>query len=169
MAPTTATKAKAPARPSFAVMVRKAIANLKERNGSSRQAIEKYIVANFGVEKTGHHLRLALKKGVEAGSLIQAKGVGANGSFKLKKVAEPKKPAKKVLKKKAPAKKATATKKKAVKKVPKVSAGKKATATKKAPAKKTVAAKKPAAKKAAPKAAAKAKTVVKAKPVKKAK
>ena len=163
--PATATKAKTPSRPTFTVMVRKAIANLKERNGSSRQAIEKWIIANYGVEKGGHHLRLALKKGVEAGTLIQAKGVGANGSFKLKKVAEPKKPAKKVMKKKAPAKKSTATKKKVAKKVPKVSAGKKTTATKKAPAKKTVAAKKPAAKKAAP---AK-KVAAKAKPVKKAK
>jgi histone H1/5 len=46
-------------------MVGKAIAALKERGGSSRQAILKYIMANFNVGKdpktVNVHLKLSLK------------------------------------------------------------------------------------------------------------
>merc|ERR1712131_573433 len=119
--------------PTFAVMIAAAIAELKERKGSSRQAIEKYIAANYkvGPKYTGP-LKQALKKGVEKGTFIQTKGVGASGSFRIAKPEPVKKPAvkkpvaKKTAAKKAPAKK-IATKKPAAKKA----------ATKKAPAKKT--------------------------------
>ena len=132
----TATKKPAD-HPTFAVMIAAAIAELKERKGSSRQAIEKYVAANYkvGPKYTGP-LKQALKKGVEKGTLVQTKGVGASGSFKIAKPEPEKKPAVK----KPAAKKATT--KKVTKKTP----------TKKAPAKKT-ATKKPAAKKAAPKKA----------------
>merc|ERR1711990_393842 len=125
---------KAAEHPTFAVMIAAAIAELKERKGSSRQAIEKYIAANYkvGPKYTGP-LKQALKKGVEKGTFVQTKGVGASGSFKIAKPEPEKKPAVK----KPAAKKAT---KPAAKKV-----------TKKTPAKKTstkkTAAKKPAAKK----------------------
>ena len=59
--------AKKPAdHPTFAVMIAAAIAELKERKGSSRQAIEKYVAANYkvGPKYTGP-LKQALKKGVE--------------------------------------------------------------------------------------------------------
>ena len=154
--------------PTFAVMIAAAIAELKERKGSSRQAIEKYIAANYkvGPKYTGP-LKQALKKGVEKGTFVQTKGVGASGSFKIAKPEPEKKPAvkkpaaKKTTKpaakkvtKKTPVKK-TATKKTAAKKP----AAKKATATKKAPAKKAASPKKKApakktgkvTKKAAPK------------------
>ena len=42
---------KAAAHPKYSEMVGKAIAELKERGGSSRQAILKYIMANFNVGK----------------------------------------------------------------------------------------------------------------------
>ena len=49
-------------------MVGKAIAALKERGGSSRQAILKYIMANFNVGKDAKtvnvHLKLSLRAGV---------------------------------------------------------------------------------------------------------
>ena len=132
----TATKKPAD-HPTFAVMIAAAIAELKERKGSSRQAIEKYVAANYkvGPKYTGP-LKQALKKGVEKGTLVQTKGVGASGSFKIAKPEPEKKPAVK-----KPAAKKAATKK-VTKKTP----------TKKAPAKKTTT-KKPAAKKAAPKKA----------------
>ena len=137
----TATKKPAD-HPTFAVMIAAAIAELKERKGSSRQAIEKYVAANYkvGPKYTGP-LKQALKKGVEKGTLVQTKGVGASGSFKIAKPEPEKKPAVK-----KPAAKKAATKK-VTKKTP----------TKKAPAKKT-ATKKPATKKAAPKKATAKKT-----------
>lgn len=129
-----ATKPKKPAaHPKYSEMIQAAVASLKERGGSSRQAILKYVCANYkvGDEKTANsHLKLALKAGVKSGSLKQSKGTGASGSFKLGEAK--KKPAKKAAKPKA----AKPKKAKSPKKVKK-------------PAAKKPAAKKPAAKKAA--------------------
>lgn len=165
--------AKAPAdHPKYIDMVKAAIVALKERNGSSRQAIEKYIKANYKVgDGVGTHLKLALRRGVEAKVLVQVKGTGASGSFKVNKElkeAKPKKPAKKPAAKKPAAKKPaakkpaakTAAKKPAAKAAAKNPAAKKATkkpAAKKAtkPAAKKPAAKKPAAKKVTKKPAKK--------------
>ena len=47
--------------PPYIEMIKAAIVALKERNGSSRQAIEKYIKANYKVGEVGPHLKLALK------------------------------------------------------------------------------------------------------------
>merc|ERR1712064_199844 len=128
-------------------MIAAAITALKDRTGSSRQAILKYITANYKVDadRCGQHLRMALRAGLKNGSLKNAKesGKGA-GSFKLAKVEKPKK--KKPAAKK-PAAKKPAAKPKAAKKKP---AAKKAAPAKKAAAKKP-AAKKPAAKKPAKK------------------
>merc|ERR1712001_624583 len=125
-------KPKAPAaHPKYSVMIAAAIAALKDRTGSSRQAILKYICANYKVDaaKAGQHLRMALKAGIEKGTLKMAKesGKGA-GCFKLvkvekpkkaKKAAKPKKPAAKKVAKKAPAKaKKPPAKKPAAKKAP---------------------------------------------------
>ena len=147
--------AKKPAEhPKYIEMISAAITALKERNGSSRQAILKYITANYKVgDNANVHLKLALKKGVTSGALAQPKGVGASGSFKLvKKAAEPKKKA-------APKKKPAAAKKPATKKAApkKKVAAKKTTTPKKAkkPAKKASSAKKSAAKKPAKKPATK--------------
>ncbi|XP_050706802.1 histone H1-delta-like [Eriocheir sinensis] len=150
-----ATKAKAapkkPVHPSYAAMIADAIGALKERSGSSRQAILKYIVAHNKVgdeKKAGVRVKLALRKQVQTGALKQVKGSGASGSFKLAEdVKEAKaKPAKKKVVKKPAAKKVV--KKPAAKKVAKKPAAKKIA---KKPAAKKVA-KKPAVKKAAKKA-----------------
>jgi len=167
--------------PPFGEMVMTAVRELKDRKGSSAQAIKKYVLTNFKVEEksVSTYVRSAIKKSVSSGQLTQTKGTGANGSFKLGEVAKAKKatkspakkaaksPAKKVTKTKSPAKKATkspakkvakTTTKKTPTKSPKKSV-KKATKSPKSPAKKPVAkkaTKKPAAKKpAAKKTAAK--------------
>ena len=137
------------AHPKYSEMIATAIGTLKERSGSSRQAILKYIQANFKVsESAATHVKSALRRGVSGGLLKQVKGAGASGSFKLadklKVVNKTKKPAAKKAKKpaakKPAAKKATPKKKKAAKKTPKKAVKK--------PAAKKPAAKKPVAKKA---------------------
>jgi len=142
------------AHPKYSEMIAAAIGALKERSGSSRQAILKYVQSNYKVsDGASTHVKLALKRGVVGGALKQVKGAGASGSFKLaekpkaiKKKPAAKKPAAKKAKKPAAAKK---TPKKAAKKTPKKKPAAKKPAAKKA---KKPAAKKPAAKKAAPKA-----------------
>jgi len=161
--------------PPIAEMVYSAIANLKDKKGSSLSAIKKYVAANNKVDmddRTASFLRRYLKKAVIEGKLTQTKGTGAAGSFKL---AEEKKPKQPVAKKSKPAKKVKTPKKtakkpaakKAAKKSPKKTAKKatkspkkekkaKAAKPKKPKAKtakspKKVAAKKPAAKKPAAK------------------
>merc|ERR1711962_879311 len=128
-----AVKAKKPAKkpdhPPYAVMIAAAIKALKERGGSSRAAILKYILANNKIADTAKaqvRAKLAIRKMLAAKKLVPVKG-----SFKLAKEA-PKPKKKKVVKKKKP-------KKPAAKKAKKPAAKK--------PAKK--AAKKPAAKKPA--------------------
>ena len=116
-----ATKPKTPAaHPKYIDMVKAAIGSLKEKTGSSKQAILKYILANYkvgdNVTSVNSHLRTALKSGVAKGFLKQTKGTGASGSFKLgeKPKAEKKPKAKKVTKPKAAKpKKAAAKPKKA--------------------------------------------------------
>lgn len=149
-------KVKAPAaHPKYSVMIAAAITALKDRSGSSRQAILKHICANNKVDaaKAAVQIRLALKRGVAKGVLKMAResGKGA-GSYKLVKVVKPKKekkpkkPKAKKPKKEKKAKKPAAKKaKKPAKKPAEKKPAKKAV---KKPAKKV--AKKPA-KKAAPK------------------
>merc|ERR1711994_968830 len=137
-----AAKPKVPAaHPPYATMIATAIKALKERNGSSRQAILKYIVANNKVDaaKAQVRVKLALKKMSAAKKVVAGGAAGKKGAgcFKLPAVvkAEKKKPV---------------TKKPKAKKIAKKPAAMKATKAKK-PAAKKPAAKKPAAKKAAPK------------------
>lgn len=147
-----------PTHPSTADMVKAAINTLSERGGSSLQAIKKYITATYKIdaEKQAPFIKKYLKAAVTAGTLVQTKGKGASGSFKLavkkadsvkaktkkaageKKIAKPKKPASP---KKSPVKKAEA-----VKAVTKKPASPKKAPVKKAPAaEKKTAAKSPAA------------------------
>ena len=155
--PKKVVKAKKPAEhPTYAVMIAGAIAALKDRTGSSRQAILKYVTANYKVDaaKAAVHLRLALKSGVAKGSLKMAKesGKGA-GCYKLAEKPKAEKKPKKVAAKKAPKKKVAAPKKAATPKKAKAAkkpkSAKKPAAAKKAPAKAKPAAKK--TKKVAPK------------------
>jgi histone H1/5 len=187
---TSATKAaKKPAdHPKYIEMVQQALSNLKERGGSSRQAILKYIIKNFKVGNdesvVNTHVKIALRSGVKNASLKQSKGTGAAGSFRLGEEAKKpksavKKPAKaKAAKKPAKAKAAASAGAKSAKKVVKKAAAKpatkakadkpkpkKATTPKKAAAAKPVAAKKPkAVKKVADKPKKAASPVKKAKP-----
>merc|ERR1719322_2311269 len=124
-------------------MIKAAIKGLADKKGSSRQAILKYVCANYKVDaaKAPGRVRIALKKMIESKALVAAAAAGKKGagSFKLPVAAkEPK--AKKAATKKPKAKKPAAKKPKAAKKP----------AAKKAAPKKKPAAKKPA-KKAAPK------------------
>jgi len=114
-------KAKTPAaHPTYSVMIADSIKALKDRTGSSRQAILKYICANYKVDaaKAAVHVRTALKKGVAAETLKMAAAAGKKGAgcYKLgEKAKEVKKP--KVAKVKKPvAKKPKAAKKPAAKK-----------------------------------------------------
>ncbi|NXV07337.1 H110 protein, partial [Cettia cetti] len=147
-------KARKPAGPSVTELITKAVSASKERKGLSLAALKKALAAGgYDVEKNNSRIKLGLKSLVSKGTLVQTKGTGASGSFRLsKKTGE--------VKEKAPKKRAAAAKpKKPAAKKPASAAKKpkKAAAVKKSPKK----AKKPAAaaaKKAAksPKKAAKA-------------
>jgi|ERR1700712_351157 len=162
----TGGKAKAPKakpnHPPTSEMVNNAIKALKERGGSSLQAIKKYIAANYKVdaEKVSPFIKKYLKSAVVSGSLVQTKGKGASGSFKLagseggakKKTAAAKKPTgaakSKAVKPKSPKKAAASKAKKSpAEKKEKTEAKKAAAPKKEAPAKK--APKSPKAKKSA--------------------
>ncbi|KAG5677667.1 hypothetical protein PVAND_007404 [Polypedilum vanderplanki] len=95
-------KPKAPrTHPPVADMCLNAIKTLKERGGSSLQAIKKFVAAQYkaDVEKLAPFIKKYLKSAVAKGQLVQTKGKGASGSFKLptaakkEKVEKPKKPA----------------------------------------------------------------------------
>lgn len=142
------TKPKASAKPAashppFKQMIVKAIGALNEKGGSSRQAVLKYICANYSVEaKTGNkYLKSGLVNGVNNGSLKRVKGVGASGSFKIAEKVKPKASKPKAVKVKP-------TKVKPVKKAAPAAAASKADPKKKTKSK----AVKPKAKKSAKKA-----------------
>ncbi|NWR36244.1 H110 protein, partial [Tachuris rubrigastra] len=146
-----ASKARKPAGPSVTELITKAVSASKERKGLSLAALKKALAAGgYDVEKNNSRIKLGLKSLVSKGTLVQTKGTGASGSFRLSK-----KPGE--VKEKAPKKKTAAAKpKKPAAKKPASAAKKpkKAVTAKKSPKK----AKKPAAKKAAksPKKATKA-------------
>jgi len=124
----------------------KCVLELKERTGSSRQAIKKYLAANEKKEIKTHVLNAALKKGVADGKLVMVKAsykVSADTKKALTKKAAPKKKAAAPKKKKATAtkKKKTAPKKKTASKKKKTTGTKKKT-VKKAATKKKAAPKK---------------------------
>jgi len=75
----------APNHPKTSDMVNAAITNLKERGGSSLQAIKKYVASTYkvDVEKLSPFIKKYLKSAVATGALVQTKGKGASGSFKL--------------------------------------------------------------------------------------
>ena len=102
MAEPTAVAKPKPKHPKYSEMVEEAISSLNEKSGTSRQAILKYIQGNYPVgEKAKNQVKVALVKGVTNGRLVQTKGTGASGSFKISKELkkEQKKAEKKRLKK----------------------------------------------------------------------
>lgn len=80
-----------PSHPPTSEMVNNAIKSLKERGGSSLQAIKKYLAANYKVdaEKLSPFIKKYLKASVASGALVQTKGKGASGSFKLASSSKP--------------------------------------------------------------------------------
>jgi len=171
-------------KPRTSEMVVTAIKSLKERGGSSIQAIKKYIAANYKVdpEKLSPFIKKYLKSAIASGELVQTKGKGASGSFKLaaaktEKAVVPSAPARgraasapKVKKQSAAkVKKAKAPKKAAVKSAEKKKQRASPAAPKKSPSKVKKATKVPTKKPKAPrpKTAAKSKAPKKASPKKK--
>lgn len=73
--------------PSYSQMIKEAITALKDRKGSSRVAILKYILERYQLGDNGKRvhsqLRLAIKRGIASGKFTVAKGAGVNGSFRL--------------------------------------------------------------------------------------
>lgn len=71
--------------PATSELVLNAIKTLQDRNGSSLQAIKKFIATNYKLDtdKLAPFIKKYLKNAVGAGKLIQTKGKGASGSFKL--------------------------------------------------------------------------------------
>ena len=123
--------------PKYKDMIASAIGSLKERRGSSRQAILKYILSHYKVggevSKVNARVKMTLRAGLKNGQLRQVKGSGASGSFRLgERVKSLKQPTKAVARKplKPAAKKAAAAKKS------KSAAGKKPKVATKKPAKK---------------------------------
>ncbi|XP_064408670.1 histone H1.2-like [Latimeria chalumnae] len=152
---------KSPSGPPVSELVMKIVAANKERKGVSLAALKKALESGgYDVKKRNNFLKQAVRRLVEKGMLLQVKGCGASGSFKVNKPQQ-QQVAKKAVKKTAVSK----VKKPAVKK--RSSAGKlkkPAAASKKGKSAKSAKAPAAAAKKPA-KSAKKAKV---AKPQKKA-
>ncbi|KAB8267130.1 histone H1 [Aspergillus flavus] len=111
-ASTGAAKKTASTHASYRDMIKDAILNLKERNGSSRQSIKKYVLANNKIAPASTNafdsqFNKAIKAGVEKGEFTQPKG--PSGPVKLAKKEAAPKPAAKKSTTAAKPKKATAT------------------------------------------------------------
>lgn len=155
--------ASTPTAPGYYDLIKEAVIALKDKSGSSRHAIDKYVAAKKGASYSKPRLNIALKRAVESGKLLPVKG-----SFKLaavekkavlkakkesektetKKVVKTAKTVKKVTKKPAAEKKvkktvskkpAASSTKKAAKKPVKKTSAKKPTTTKKKVVKKSAA------------------------------
>ncbi|XP_005403383.1 PREDICTED: histone H1.1 isoform X2 [Chinchilla lanigera] len=79
---------KKPAGPSVSELILQAVSSSKERSGVSLAALKKALAAaGYDVEKNNSRIKLGLKGLVSKGTLVQTKGTGASGSFKLNKKA----------------------------------------------------------------------------------
>ncbi|XP_016121475.1 histone H1.4 [Sinocyclocheilus grahami] len=100
-------------------LILKVLSSSKERGGVSLVALKKALAASgYDVERNNSRIKLAVKRLVASGRLIQTKGTGASGSFKIgsKAATKPKKPKKTKAKS---AKRKTAKKPAGAKKSPK--------------------------------------------------
>ena len=89
----TSKSTKETTHPKYIKMISTAIETLKERRRYSRVAIPRFMRNRYNIgdnpNSVNSNVKVTLKRGVESGSLIQVKGIGAFGSFKLtKKAAE---------------------------------------------------------------------------------
>lgn len=73
-------------------MIHEALTELKSRKGVSLHAIKKFLIKKHSVdaEKINFLIKKTINTGVKDGSIIQLKGIGASGSFKLAPVKPPK-------------------------------------------------------------------------------
>ncbi|KAK2112881.1 hypothetical protein P7K49_007147 [Saguinus oedipus] len=79
---------KKPAGPSVSELIVQAAASSKERGGVSLAALKKALAATgYDVGKNNSRIKLGVKSLVSNGTLVQTKGTGAAGSFKLNKKA----------------------------------------------------------------------------------
>merc|ERR1711973_805746 len=107
------TSKKAAAHPAYKDMIKAAIIGLKQRGGSSRQAIAKYIAGHYKVgDNANVHLRMAIKRALASGMLVT--NASHSNTFRLAPEAKkvPKTPKKKKVTAKKPAAKKTAKPKK---------------------------------------------------------
>ena len=81
---------RAAAHPPVAQMVRAALGVLTNKEGTSLSAIKKHISQVFNVDVTqlAPFLCRYLKKAVKSGQILQVKGVGGTGSFRLREEGE---------------------------------------------------------------------------------
>merc|ERR1711997_1179148 len=120
-------------RVSYQEMVTQAVLNIKDNKGASRQAIKKYVEANYMKVGQQSALRKAAKALVASGVLIpQGPQRFRLDKDKRKALRNPPKPKKKVTKKKPKKKKTTKKKKPAKKSTKKKKPAKKSTKKKKA-------------------------------------
>ncbi|XP_037374931.1 histone H1t [Talpa occidentalis] len=83
----TSARRKAPS-PSLSKLITEALSASQERAGMSLVALKKALAAaGYDVEKNNSRIKLGLKALVSNGTLVQTKGTGASGSFKLSKKA----------------------------------------------------------------------------------
>lgn len=81
---------KKPAGPSVSELLVQAVGASKERSGVSLAALKKALAAaGYDVDKNNSRIKLGLKSLVSKGTLLQTKGTGASGSFRLSKKAAP--------------------------------------------------------------------------------
>ncbi|XP_075697438.1 histone H1.01-like [Rhinoderma darwinii] len=81
-----AKKTKKPSDPSVSELIVKVVSASKERSGVSLAALKKALAAGgYDVDKNNSRLKMALKTLVTKETLLQVKGSGASGSFKLNK------------------------------------------------------------------------------------
>ncbi|XP_058641491.1 histone H1.4-like [Onychostoma macrolepis] len=94
-------------------LILKVLSSSKERGGVSLVALKKALAASgYDVVRNNSRIKLAIKRLVASGRLIQTKGTGASGSFKIgsKAATKPKKPKAKRAKRKTAKKPAGAKK-----------------------------------------------------------
>ncbi|XP_023009083.3 histone H1-like, partial [Maylandia zebra] len=77
--------------PSVGELIVKAVAASKEHNGVSAAALKQALAARgYDVDKNKARVKTAIKSLVAKGTLVQTKGTGASGSFKMNKASETK-------------------------------------------------------------------------------
>ncbi|XP_012786131.2 histone H1t [Ochotona princeps] len=79
-----------PPVPSVSQLITEAVSMCQDRAGMSLAALKKALAAaGYDVEKNNSRIKLGLKSLVSKGTLVQTKGTGASGSFRLSKKATP--------------------------------------------------------------------------------